>query len=256
MAVTIEQIKSLRDKTGVSTTQCKKALDAADGDEQKAIDILRKKGAAKAAAREGVAGEGVIAFALSEDGKKAVLVKIASETDFVAKNQDFVDGAKAIAEKFLAEGKDADTSEMIDDLRTKMAEKIEQGAVEFLDGEIIGAYIHSNNKLGALVALNAGEQGLAKNIAMHVTASQPSNLSPDDVDQALVDKEVEIWKEQLAAEGKPENIMDKILEGKIRKYRGENALISQAFVMEPSKTVADFAKENGSEVTGFSFLAV
>jgi len=256
MAVTIDQIKSLRDKTGVSTTQCKKALDEANGDESIAIDILRKKGAAKAAAREGVAGEGVVSFAISADGKSGVVVKIASETDFVAKNQDFVDGAKAIAEKFLSDGESADVAEMIDDLRTKMAEKIELGEVKFITGEILGAYIHSNNKLGAVVALNTGETGLAKNIAMHVTASQPRNLSPDEVDQTLVDKEVEIWKEQLAAEGKPENIMDKILEGKIRKYRGENALISQSFVMDPSQTVEAFAKAAGSEVTGFVFLTV
>lgn len=256
MTITIEQIKNLRDKTGVSTTQVKKALEEAGGDEEKAIELLRKKGAAKAAAREGVAGEGVVAIAVSPDNTKAAIIKLNSETDFVAKNQDFVDGAQAIAQKFLEGGLDADVSAELEDLATKMAEKIELNDKEIVEGAVVGAYVHSNNKIGAVTVMTGGNIDTGKDVSMHISASQPRNLSPEEVDQALVDKEIEIWTEQLKAEGKPENIMEKIMEGKIKKFREENALISQPFVKSPDMTVGQLVANEGAEITKFVCYAI
>jgi len=259
MAISIEQIKSLRDKTGVSTTQCKKALDEADGDEQKAIELLRKKGAAKAAAREGEAGEGVVAISVSDDHKVAAMVMVKSETDFVAKNKDFVAGSQSIADEIRECGEDTDCSRHIDDLATKMAEKIEMGSIEVMEveGGIIGTYVHTNNKIGAMVQLmSTDDVDLGRDIAMHLVANKPKNVSPDDVEQSMIDSEITIWKEQLAEEGKPENIWDKILSGKEKKFREENALLTQPFVKNPESTVGQLLDSEGAEVGDFMVFEI
>ncbi|MCD6109302.1 translation elongation factor Ts [bacterium] len=176
MTVTVEQIKQLRTSTGASMMACKKALEEADSDTDKAIDILRKNGEAKAAKRaERATGQGVISSYIHSNNKLGVLVHLGCETDFVAKNDDF--------------------------------------------------------------------QALAKDIAMHIAASAPLYLSPDEVSADLIEKEKEIWKEQLKNEGKPENIWDKIMEGKERKFREELALLTQPFVKNPDLTVEDLLKE-------------
>lgn len=253
MSVSLEQIKELRNVTGVSITACKKALDEANGDMDKAIEILRKKGEAKAADRaDRNTDEGVVAVAV-EDGK-AVLVKLACETDFVAKNQDFVDAATGFANQILADN-GVDLSNAVSDLSLKMGEKLEMKDPVFVEGDVLGAYVHSNNKIAAVVAMSGGTEEVARNIAMHATAMKPKNLSPNDVSAELVEKEKEIWTTELKESGKPENIWDNIMAGKEKKFREAASLKTQDFVMDPSKTVEGYAKENGGEITAFAYVA-
>ncbi|PIP66013.1 translation elongation factor Ts [Candidatus Peregrinibacteria bacterium CG22_combo_CG10-13_8_21_14_all_44_10] len=234
--VTLEQIKKLRDDTGVSTMACKKALEEANGDQEKAIEILRKKGEAKAASRsERSTAQGVVA--VSEGQGKVAMITLACETDFVAKNEDFINEAKKLADKVLSEGEEADLSGVIGDLTIKLGEKIELKNKEIFEGKNIGTYIHSNNKIGTAVVLSGGETEVARDIAMHIAAMNPGYISPDEVPVALVEKEKEIWTAQLKQEGKPENIWANIMQGKERKFREENALLKQAFVKNPEETI-------------------
>lgn len=254
MSITLEQIKELRDATGISITACKKALVEADGDMDKAIELLRKKGEAKAASRaDRDTTEGVVSVA--SNGKKAVAFKLASETDFVAKNDDFVAAAQGFADRLLAEGVDTDLSAEVTDLSLKVGEKLELMNPTLIEGEVVGTYVHSNNKVAAIVALSGGTEEVAKNIAMHASAMKPANLSPSEVSDESVAKEYTIWNDELEKAGRPENIRETILKGKEKKFREANALESQDFVMDSSKKVADYAKENGGEITSFIYIA-
>ncbi|EKD48230.1 MAG: Translation elongation factor Ts, partial [uncultured bacterium] len=220
-------------------------------DMEKAVEILRKKGEAKAADRaDRSTGEGVIAIA--EGNGKAAIIKLGCETDFVAKGEDFVKAAQDFAEKVLSEGEDFDTSGLASELSLKSGEKIEAAEKKVVEGGVIGTYIHSNNKIGVIVTMSGGDAETARDIAMHAAAMNPKYLNPEDVPQEEVDKEKEIWKEEL--KGKPENIMGSIMAGKEKKFREENALIAQTFVKDPEKTVERFAGEN--KITSFVRLAV
>jgi len=255
MSISLDQIKSLRDKTGVSITACKKALEEANGDEAKAVELLRKRGEAKAAAREDRStSEGVIAYATN--GSKVLLVKILCETDFVAKNDDFVAAANGLAAILLEKGVDADLSSEVSDLSLKMGEKLVLDSPVVIEGGTIGYYIHSNHKLGAAVSLEGGSSDISKQIAMHVTASSPSALHPSDVDQALVDAEHVIWNDELAKSGKPEAMFEKILAGKEAKFRNSKALSHQDFVMDPSQTVEAFLESNGAKISSYISLNI
>lgn len=252
MTVTIDQIKTLREKTGVSTMACKKALEEAGGDDEKALDLLRKKGEAKAASRsDRTTAHGVIAVSHG-DGKSAMLA-IGCETDFVAINEDFIAIVQTLADKLLAEGEDVDISEEIADLNIKMGEKIEVSNKKVVEGAHISTYVHMN-KIGALISLSGGDEGLGKQLAMHITAANPSVLAPEDVDSAIVDKEKEIWIDQLKQEGKPENILEKIMEGKEKKFRETNALLTQNFVVNPEMKVKDLLGD--IKVESFTRFAV
>lgn len=246
--ITIQQIKELRDKTGISMTACKKALAEADGDIEKAIEHLRKKGEAKAAERsDRTTGEGAVAVA--GDASKRSMVLLACETDFVARSPEFQEAAQNFANKILAEGVEADLGTEVTDLGIQLGEKIELKDKAVLEGANVGYYIHSNGKIGVLVALNGGEEEQSKDVAMHAAATNPYCVSPDEIDNQVVAKEREIWKEQLMNEGKPENILDNILAGKEKKFREEGALMTQPFVKNPEQKIKDFL--GGSEVTEF-----
>ncbi len=248
MSVTLEQIKSLRDRTGVSTMACKKALEETQGDEEKAHEFLRKKGEAKAAERmDRTTKNGVVAVE-TRDGKAAI-VSLGCETDFVAKNEDFIKAAQQIAAKLLKEGENTDLTSEIGDLNIKMGEKVEVKDKKVVSGKNMGRYIHSNNKIAVVVSLNGGDTETAKDIAMHIAAMNPKVISPEDVAEELIEKEREIWTEQLKNEGKPESIIEKIMSGKERKFREESALISQAFVKDPEKTIEMLL--GGVKVDGF-----
>ncbi len=247
MSVTLDQIKSLREKTGVSTMACKKALEEADGDESKAIEVLRKKGEAKSAERaERSTNFGVVA--VHEENGKAAIVVLGCETDFVAKNDDFVNVAKSFAKEVFENGESLDLSSKMNDLNIKMGEKIELKTVKIVEGTNLGVYIHGN-RIGTLVALSGGEKDTARDIAMHVAAMNPRVTSPSEVSEELLAKEKEIWTEQLKNEGKPEEIIGKIMMGKEKKFREENALLTQAFVKNPDQTVE--AVLNGVKIEGF-----
>lgn len=251
--VSIDQIKELRDITGISITACKKALEEAGGDMEKAIELLRKKGEAKAAERkERTAGEGAVAIA-GDDSKKA-MVLLACETDFVARSDEFMTAAQGLAEKVLAEGADIDLTAEASDLGIKLGEKIEVTEKAVVEGEMIGAYIHSNNKIGVLVSVESSASAeQAGDVAMHVAAMNPSVVKPEEISAELVAKEREIWTEQLKQEGKPENIMENILAGKENKFRSEGALMTQPFVKNPDQTVADYL---GGDVKEFVIFKV
>ncbi len=252
MAISIEQIKELREATGVSMMACKTALEEANGKMEEAITILRKKGEAKAADRsERVTSNGVIAIK-SGNGKSAI-VSLQCETDFVSRGEDFIAIADKLAEKLLkGEIKVADKDlPEIKEAGLRVGEKVQIGEMMLMEGSNIGSYIHSNKRIGVLVSLKGGDGSVAKDIAMQVAATSPQVLSPEEVSQGLVNKEKEIWTEQLKNEGKPAEIIEKIMMGKEKKFREENALIKQVFVKDGEKTIEDLLKKADAVVEKF-----
>lgn len=248
MSVSIDQIKALRERTGISMTACKNALEEAAGDEEKAIELLRKKGAAKAAERSDRAtANGVVAIV--EKDNKTAMIALSCETDFVAKNPDFLKKAQEFAEKLLKEGEDADFTEDITNLGMAMGERILVKDKKVVTGPKLGSYVHLNNRIGVVISATGGSDELVKDIAMHVAAMNPMNLSPEDISDELLAKEKEIWAEQLKAEGKPEAIVEKIMEGKTKKFREESALLTQAFVKNPEQLIKDLLA--GEKIEGF-----
>ena len=242
MAISAQDVKELRDRTGVAMMACKKALEEANGDMDAAVEILRKRGAAKAADKaDRDTGEGRVAIA----GRS--LVKILCETDFVARNENFIAFAQELADKADTDGVAAaqDHFEAVKtDKIQEIGENIVMGEAQQIEGgSTVSGYIHSNGKIGVLVALDGGSEEQAKDVAMHAAAMDPLVANPEDVSQELIDKEMEIAKAQLIEEGKPENIIDNILAGKSKKFCAERALSSQAFVKDPSQTVQEYLGE-------------
>lgn len=255
MSITASQVNSLRQRTGVSMMQCKKALEESGGNEEKAIEILRKKGAAKAAEKvDRATKEGVVITKIQ--GNKAAIVKLLCETDFVAKNEEFkkiANDAADIALKESAEAAQSFAEQPIKDLFTKLGENMSI-EIKVMAGGGIGDYIHSNSKIGVLINLGKPDSEKARDVAMQVAAMNPSVISPDEVSDELVAKEKEIWKEQLKNEGKPEGIIDKIMMGKEKKFREESALMKQAFVKDNSQTIEQYLE--GNIVTEFIRMAI
>jgi elongation factor Ts len=270
MTITAQQVQELRQKTGSGMMDCKKALIEADGDMEKAIEILRKKGQAVASKRaEKTAGEGFVLTRISEDKKSGVIVEVNCETDFVANSEDFVNLANLVADK-TAETKPSSPEDLIEknpeiktnlnDVMGKVGEKIEISrlAVDKADNGLVVDYIHPGSKLGVLVVFNnVGKNSselaiLGKDIAMQVAAMRPICVYREEVPKDLIEKEIEIYKEVSRKEGKPEQILDKIAEGKMNKYYQENCLVEQAYIKDNSKSVGDLLKEfnskNNSEV--------
>ena len=246
-------VKELRDRTGVGMMACKKALVESGGDVSGAIEILRKRGEAKAGEKAGRStGEGIIVV------KGRVAVRLLCETDFVARNEEFGAFANELLDKAVSDGSDGAEAlfeKVKADKIQAIGENIVFGGVDVLDGgDVVGSYVHSNGKLGAIVALDGGGEEQAKDLAMHVVAMNPSVANPEDVPAEEIEKEREIYREQLKNEGKPDQIIEKIIEGKVKKFCAERALVSQAFVKDPSVTVSDYLK--GGRVVGFVRLVV
>jgi elongation factor Ts len=276
MSVTISaaDVNKLRKMTGAGLMDCKKALQETGGDFDAAIDYLRKKGqkvAEKRADRDATEGA---AIALTDgSGSFGVAIRLSSETDFVAKNDEFVGFARAIAEKALAE-RPADTAALlglaldgatigdrVTEMVGKIGEKIEVAEYATLEAACVVPYIHAGNKIGVLVGLNqAGEtaEGMGRDVAMQIAAMNPVAVDETAVPDNIKQRELEIGREKALAEGKPENIVDKIAEGTLKKWYKENTLVNQAFVKDGSKTVgqAVAAAASGLEVTGFARLSV
>lgn len=218
---------------------CKKALEEADGNMEQAIDELRKKGVAKAASKsDRSTAEGVVAVS----GR--AIIKVLCETDFVARNDQFITFSNELAKKAEAEGIDAVKSyfeEVKTDKIQVIGENIVLEDVQIVEGgSVIGSYVHSNNKVATIVALDGGTEELARDAAMHATAMAPIVANPEDVPAELIEKEKEIAREQLIAAGKPEKILDNIIAGKIKKFCAERALTSQPFVKNPDVTVGEY----------------
>lgn len=245
MNITASQVNELRQRTGVSMMLCKKALEESGGDEEKAIEILRKKGASKAAEKSSrETKEGIVVSRVTDS--KSVIVKLSCETDFVAKNEEFVAIANEAADKALADGADtalAEADTKIKELFTKLGENMSI-EIKVLDGSGVGDYIHSNSKVGTLVQLSTADAEKARDVAMQVAAMKPAVISPDEVSEELVAKEKEIWKVQLLNEGKPEDMLERIMIGKEKKFREESALLKQAFVKNNDLTIEQYLDGN------------
>ena len=250
MTIAAQDVFALRKATGVSMMACKKALTEANGDAEKAAEILRKSGEAGAAKKEGrETGEGAIAIA----GRRAVALRC--ETDFVARGDDFL---RFAAELAASDDPNAHFEAKKAEYVALLGENLTFGGVQMVEGgDTVGAYLHSNNKLAALVALTGGSEELAHDLAMHVVANAPEALSPEDVPQQVVDQEREVWVAELEKSGKPEAIRGKILEGKEKKFREAGALLCQPFLKDTEQTVADVLKgAGGAQVAGFFRLSV
>lgn len=268
MAVTAEAVKQLRERTGAGMMECKKALVETNGDLEAAAELMRKTGLAKADKKASrVAAEGVIVIERSADSKRAAIVEVNCETDFVARENDFKAYAGKVAKTVLeqrpaslealltlqADGTTLDESRRV--LIAKIGENISVRRFEIVEAPaVVGVYLHGS-RIGALVAMKSGDDAVAKDIAMHVAAINPARVSASEVPAAEVTKEREIQLEQAKNDpknaGKPEEILTKIIEGKIRKWVNEITLLGQPFVKDPDQSVEKYLKQAGGEVVSF-----
>lgn len=271
--ISASDVKNLRDATGAGMMDCKAALAEAEGDFEKAIEVLRKKGqklSVKRAERD--AKEGVVIAMVSDDKTKGIVVKLASETDFVSKNEDFINTTKKIAsialnhfptnlEALLNLSYEGNTSigEKVTDLVAAIGEKIELTNYERIEAPQVEYYIHMGNKAGVLVGLNkSGDQfsSAGKDVAMQVAAMKPVALDKSDVDAHTIEKEIEIGKEQARAEGKPEAMLEKIALGKLEKFYKESTLLNQQFVKDGGQTISSYLKSVDKDLSVIGFKHV
>ena len=270
MAITAAQVKELRQRTGCGMMECKKALVEAGADMEAAAEALRKSGLAKADKKAGrVAAEGVILVEVSGDGKTAVMVEVNSETDFVAKKQEFQDFAGTVARRVLSDAP-ADIDALMALPLTDGGQSIEEarrGLIATIGENInvrrfvrreatagsISSYLHGG-RIGVLVEVEGGDSDLAKDVAMHIAASKPVCIDEAGVPQEMLDKEKEIFSAQAQASGKPADIIEKMVSGRIRKFLGEVTLLGQPFVKDPDQTVAKLLKGASAKVHAFDRL--
>lgn len=249
IVVTTELVKELRDKTGISVMQCRKALEEAEGDMNKALAILKKSSsdiALKKADREVKDG----AVIVKGSGDTLALVTLLCETDFVSKNQDFVNLLNELAEKALKEGVEGlalSAKESIDGVIQKTGENIQLGESYIVKGSVLGNYVH-NNKKAVIVSLEGGNTELAKDIAMHVAAMHPEFISKDDIKEEDKNTMTEVFSKEVASVNKPEEIKQKMLQGKIDTYFKEKTLLSQPFIKNPDETIESLLNKAGAKI--------
>ena len=270
--VTATMVKDLREKTGAGMMDCKKVLTEADGDMEKAIELLRERGIAKAAKKsDRIAAEGLVLGYVSDDQKSGAVVEVNSETDFVAQNSEFRSFVEAVAKQVVLknpadvealleqesiEEAGKKVSEVLIDKTAKIGEKLSIRRFtrfETTDG-LIEKYIHGDGKIAVLVNLKGGDSNLAKDICMQIAAARPEYLNREAVPQERLDKEMEILKVQAMNEGKPEAIAEKIVQGRVGKFYSEICLVEQEFVKNPDIKVSELLKQNNSEVVEFARL--
>ena len=254
-------VKELRERTGLGLLECKKALAACDGDIELAIEELRKSSGMKAAKKAGrTAADGVVAARVATDGSYAVVIEVNSETDFVARDAGFL----AFVEKVLAaafSSRQTDVAALMsgeleaarEALVQKIGENIGVRRINLLsaDAGVVGAYVHGNNRIAVLVALSGGDADLARDVAMHVAAANPQVVSPADMPAEVIAKEREVYTAQAQDSGKPAEIIEKMIGGRIKKFLAENSLVEQAFVKDPDITVGKLVASAGAAVTSF-----
>ena len=262
-AFSTSMIKDLRDRTGLGMMECKRALTASDGDINKAIDDLRKSSGIKAAKKAGrIAADGVIAVKMSEDNKRGVMIEVNTETDFAARDDSFIgfvnesldkafDTDKFVFEEFIVNMEEARHA-----LVQKIGENISIRRVKILSSTVVGNYIHSNKRIGVMVALEKGDTEVAKDVAMHVAASNPQVVEPEDMPDHLVKKEKEIFIAQAKESGKSDEIINKMINGRINKFLSESSLINQPFVKNPEMTVGELVKNSDAKILSFSRFEV
>lgn len=259
-------VKELRERTGLGLLECKKALAACGGDVEQAIEDLRKSSGMKAAKKAGrTAADGVVAARVADDGSYAVIAEINSETDFVARDVGFLafvdkvlDAAFSQRQTDVAALMSGELEAAREALVQKIGENIGVRRIELVsaDAGVVSAYVHGNNRIAVLVSLTGGDQDLAKDVAMHVAASNPQVVSPADMPQELIAKEREIFTAQAQDSGKPAEIVEKMIDGRIRKFLSENSLVEQAFVKNPEVTVGKLVAGTGAEVASFTRFEV
>ncbi len=254
-------VKELRERTGLGLLECKRALASVGGDVELAIEELRKSSGMKAAKKAGrTAADGVVAARVADDGSFGVLVEVNSETDFVARDESFLAFVKSVVDAAF-DSKQSDVAALMageleatrEALVQKIGENIGVRRIELIgaDSGVVGFYVHSNNRIAVLVKLKGGDQDLAKDVAMHVAAVNPQVVSAADMPEELVAKEKEIFRAQAQESGKPDEIIEKMIGGRVKKFLAENSLLEQAFVKNPDVTVAQLVSGAGAEVTSF-----
>ena len=265
MEIKASQVKELRDMTGVAMMDCKKALVECEGDLEKALDLLRSNSALKAEKKSSrVAADGILVVSVNED--YATLVELNSETDFAAKDANFLSFGEKVKE-YISKNKIFEASALkessLEDDRKALVQTIGENiqirrvvTLEFDSSMNIGIYVHSDSKLGSLVVTKDGNDEIAKDIAMHVSAFNPLCLSQDDIDKDVLEREKAIYQNQAQDSGKPQDIMDKMVDGKIKRFLSEVSLISQNFVKDPDITVQDYLEKGGATIVEFARLKV
>ena len=255
-------VKELRERTGLGMMDCKKALQAADGDIEKAIENLRKESGLKAAKKAGrTAAEGLVLTKIAEDASYGVMVEVNSETDFAAREENFVDFTNTVLETVFSK-KDVDIDSLLvsglEQERLALVQKIgenirvRRAVLEESEGATVGSYVHSNNKIAVLVTLRGGNEDLAKDVAMHVAAVNPLVIAAEDVPAEVLSKESEIYTAQAAESGKPADIVEKMVSGRLRKFVEEVSLLEQTFVKDPDVKVGSLVRDAGAEVLSFA----
>lgn len=264
MAITAAMVKELRERTGLGMMDCKKALTATDGDLDAAIEQLRKDGALKAAKKSGrTAAEGLLGHKVADDGSCGVLVEVNIETDFAARNEKFIewiDRVTGIAFEQKSEDVAALLAGGLEDERATLVQEIGENVslrrIAIVEGDNVGVYVHSDRRKAALVGLEGGNVELARDLAMHVVAIGPKVVSPGDLDQAEVDKEREIYEAQAAESGKPPEIVTKMVEGRLNKYKAEVSLTEQPFVKDGDVKVKKLLADASAKCTVFTRFEV
>ena len=262
--ISASMVKELRERTGLGMMECKKALQEASGDMDKAIDDLRKASGLKAAKKSSrVAAEGIVMTKIAEDGNYGAVVEVNSETDFVAKDDNFQDFVREVLNQAFA-NRDSDVAQLleggVENQRQALVQKIGENitvrrvarlAFDDANQGIVDSYVHSNNKIAVLISLQGGDESLARDIAMHIAALNPMVVRAEDVPEDVLAKESEIYSAQARESGKPEEIIAKMIEGRLRKFVAEVSLLEQPFVKDPDAKVGDLLKEAGADVVSF-----
>ncbi len=272
MKITAQDVNKLRKLTGSGMMDCKKALLESNGDFDKAVENLRKKGQKVAANRaDRNSSEGVVLAKVNSDSNRGVLISMNCETDFVAKNEEYLKlayeildiaiNANSLDELLTSTYKNTTVSEKLIEQTGVIGEKIEIGGFKIIKGDFVGSYIHSGNKIASIVSLShkiEDSNEVGKNISMQVAAMNPIALNEEGVDSSIIDKEVEIAKDLLRKEGKPEAMLENIAKGKIKRFFKENTLVNQSFIKDNKVTVKEYVKSvnENMEVTGFARLAL
>ena len=260
------QVKELRERTGLGLLECKKAMAEASGDIEAAIETLRKSSGMKAAKKAGrTAAEGIVAIQSAPDGSLAAMVEVNSETDFVARDENFLNFVQTVVAKAFEQRSNdvallagGDIEEARQALVQKIGENISVRRVVAHEASagVVGGYVHGNNRIAVVVSLKGGSAELAKDVAMHIAAVNPQVVSPDQMAEDVVAKEREIYAAQAQESGKPPEIVEKMIDGRIRKFLSENSLTEQAFVKDPDTTVGKLVSAAGAEIIGFSRFEV
>ena len=263
-SITASMVKELRERTGLGMMDCKKALSEASGDMEKAIEDLRKASGIKAAKKASrVATEGVVMVKISGDGNRGVIVEVNSETDFVARDENFLRFAgealeaaynenETSIEELLSKGLEESRQALVQKIGENISvRRIERLSFENANQGIVESYVHNNAKIGVLISLKGGDEALARDIAMHIAAVNPLVVRPEDVPEDVLAKESEIYAAQARESGKPDEIVEKMISGRLRKFVSEVSLLEQQFVKDPESTIRDLLAEVGADIVQF-----